>query len=167
MNELDLKRARIRSLLNERSLDALLIQRADNFAWATCGASSYVNQAATLGTSSLLITPTEQHLITDNIEAPRLEQEEGLRNQGWEFHVAPWYEAADLIGALTPGKRPAADAPFADALDLSAELAALRAELTPEESTRFHVLGSACARAMDAAIRGIQPGMSEVEIAGD
>jgi Xaa-Pro aminopeptidase len=167
MNEFQTKITRLRRLLSKHSLDAMLLQRTDNFAWATCGASSFVNQAATLGAASLLITQTEQHLIADNIEATRLEQEEHLGAQGWQFHISPWYEAVDQIGALTRGTRLAADGPYANASNLEAEVAGLRADLTGEEIARFRTLGTACAQAMHAAIGTVRPGMSEVEIAGE
>jgi|GEM_PF-2061117 len=64
----------IRHLLAEQGLDALL-QRASSFAWATCGVRADVNIASTVGAAALLITPTERHLITDNLEAARLEDE--------------------------------------------------------------------------------------------
>jgi Xaa-Pro aminopeptidase len=46
MDELAARLKRIDGLLAERDLDALLIRRTANFAWATCGAASYVNVAA-------------------------------------------------------------------------------------------------------------------------
>jgi hypothetical protein len=36
-----------------------------------------------------LITQDQQYLFTNNIEAPRLEKEEKLLDQGWDFRVAP------------------------------------------------------------------------------
>ena len=82
MTELEVKLERIRDLLRQHSLDALLLQRVDNFAWATCGAASYVNLASSTGAASLLITPSGRWIVTDNIEAERLQQEERLRGTG-------------------------------------------------------------------------------------
>jgi antitoxin VapB len=166
MNELETKLSRIRELLEQRKADMLLIRRSDNFAWATCGAASFVNQATDHGVAALLVTRSRQHLITDNIEAPRLEQEEQLVQQGWEFHVTPWHEARDRINDLRDGLTLAADGVYPDALDLSAELIPLRAALTIEETARFREIGAACGKAMDSAIRSVRPGMSEHEIAG-
>ena len=89
MNELDRKLERVRRLLDQHQLDALLLQKVSSFAWATCGAASYINTAASNGTADLLITPSGRYLITNNIEATRLEQEEKLAEQGWEFQVGP------------------------------------------------------------------------------
>jgi hypothetical protein len=57
MTELETKLTRIDSLLRARGLEALLLQKVSSFAGATCGATSYVNTAATDGAASLLITP--------------------------------------------------------------------------------------------------------------
>ena len=165
MNELNFKLARMRALLAERQLDALLLRQVSSFAWATCGAASYVNTAASTGAGSLLITPTERYLITTNIEAPRFEREERLAEQGWSLRVAGWHEASPLA-ELINGLRLGVDGPYPRATDLSGELSQLRTDLTLEEGQRFRDLGRLCAAAMDEAIRRVQPGMTEYQIAG-
>ncbi len=165
MTPFESKQARLQSLLAEHQLDALLLQRVSSFAWATDGASSYVNTATTTGAASLLVTPTRRYLITNTIEAPRLEHEESLARQGWEFRVGPWYEPDTSIAELTRGSRLGADGPFPGAADLSRDVARLRAALSPEEGERFRHLSGVCAEAMDRAIRAIRPGMTEFEIA--
>jgi antitoxin VapB len=166
VNEFSQKQDRIEALLAERKLDALLLRRVSSFAWATCGAASYVNTATTNGEAALLITPSGRYLITNNIEATRLEQEEKLVAQGWEFRVASWHEAQDAVAELTRRLRLGADGPYPDATDLSGDLARLRANLTPEEGERFRALGRLCAEAMDSAARAVRPGQTEYQIAG-
>ena len=164
MADFDNKQDRIQAFLAERQLDALLLQRVSSFAWATCGAASYVNTATTTGEATLLITPSGRHLITNNIEATRLEGEEKLAEQGWQFHVAPWYEAPGVAAQLSRGSRLGADGPVPGAQDLSNELARLRANLTPVEGQRFRTLGRLCAEAIDSAVRAVRPGQTEYEI---
>jgi Xaa-Pro aminopeptidase len=166
MSEFSRKQNLIRTFLAERDLDALVLQRVGSFAWATCGAASYVNTATTTGEGTLLITPSDLYLFTNNIESTRLEQEEKLAEQGWQFHVGPWYEGAPPLAELTAGLRLGADVAYPGAVDLSAELARVRANLSPEEVARFRILGCLGAEAMDSAIRAIRPGMTEYEIAG-
>ena len=165
MTEFERKQNTINTLLAERHLDALLLQRVSSFAWATCGAASYINTAATDGVASLLVTPTGRYVITNNIEAPRIKQEEKLEEQGWEFRVAPWHSANSAVAELTRGLRLGCDGPCLDAVDLSAEMSRLRANLLPEEGERFKTLGRLCAEAMDAAIRAVRPGQTEQHIA--
>lgn len=165
MTEFEIKQARIQTLLAERGLEALLLQRVGSFAWATCGGASYINTAATFGAASLLITKDRRYLITNNIEAARLEQEQGLAGQGWEFKVNDWHEPAAALPELTAGLKVAADNLFPGATDLTDEIARLRANLTPEEGARFRALGRLCAEAMDAAIRAVRLGQTEFQIA--
>ncbi len=166
MTELEEKLKVIHSLLERHGLDALLLNRASSFAWATCGAASYINTASSDGLGSLLITPKGRYLITTNIEAPRFEKEEKLAEQGWQFEVGAWHEASDAVGKLAKGLKLGADGPYPRAADLSGEMSRLRAALLPEEVERFRQLGRRCAEAMHVAIRAIRPGMTEYEISG-
>jgi Xaa-Pro aminopeptidase len=165
MSEIEIKLQRVRDLLRKHQADALLLNRISSFAWATCGAASYINTASTTGVGSLLITPTSRYLITDNIEAPRFEKEEHLVAQGWEFRVAVWHENNPAMADLTRGLKLAADGPYPGAIDLSGEMARLRANLLPEEGARYREVSRQCAEAMNAAIRAVHPGMTEYEIA--
>jgi Xaa-Pro aminopeptidase len=164
--ELNVKLERIHELLGRSNLDAVLLERAENFAWATCGASSYINRADSLGAASLLITAEERYVITNNIESERLAQEEGLANQGWKFKVSPWYRAENAISELTRGMRLGADSHYPGAQDLSKEIGKIRSRLTPEEGARFRDLASLCAKGMQRAIESVRVGMTEFEIAG-
>jgi len=164
--ELNLKLQRIRTLLSKRDLDALLLQQTANISWATCGGDVHINIADSVGIASILITQTDKFVVTNNIEATRLMQEEGLGEQGWEFKLLPWYEGNTQIPALTHNMRLCADSGFAQALDLSQEIAALRAQLTPEEEVRYRELGKICAQGMREAADAVKPGMSEFQISG-
>ena len=166
MSEFSQKQDRVQTLLEERKLDALLLRRVSSFAWATCGAASYVNTATTNGEGALVMTPSGRHVVTNNIEATRLEREEKLTAQGWDFRVVPWHQAQDTVAELTRGLRLGADGPYPDATDLSEDLAHLRAHLTREEGERFRALGRLCTEAMESAARMLSPGQTEYQIAG-
>jgi Xaa-Pro aminopeptidase len=166
MGEFSQKQDRIHTLLKEHNLDALLLRRVSSFAWATCGSTSYVNTATTNGEAALVITPFGRHIVTNNIEATRLEKEEKLTAQGWEFRVVPWHDAQDAVAELTRGLMLGADGHYPDAIDLSQDLAHLRAHLTPEEGERFRTLGRLCAEAVESTARMVRPGQSEYQIAG-
>ena len=166
MTEFEQKQERIRGLLAEHDLDALLLRHVSSFAWATCGAASYVNTATTDGEAALLLTPSRRYLLTNNIEATRMEGEEKLAEQGWEFRVGPWHETQRVIDELTGGLRLGVEGPYPGATDLSVQMARLRASLLPEEVERFRTLGRLCAEAMDSAIQAVEPGLTEYQIAG-
>jgi antitoxin VapB len=163
--ELQSKINLLRDLLDKHGADGLLLRRVSSFAWATCGAASYVNTAATEGAASLLVTRQNLYLAANNIEAPRLEQEEKLAEQGWEFRVSSWETPLLALQTLTSGLTLISDVPFPNAKDVSAEIARLRAHLTPQEGERFRQLGRLCADAMSAAALAVRPGMSEYQLA--
>lgn len=165
MNEFEFKQQQIRALLAEKNLDALWLQRVSSFAWATCGGAAYINTATTTGAASLFITQEARYVITNNIEAKRLEQEQGLGAQGWEFRVADWYTPNPAMAELARGMRVGSDFPTPNTTDLTNEIARLRAYLTPAEGERMRALGKLCAEGMQAAIRAVRPGQTEFEIA--
>ena len=166
MTEFEIKQSQLQALLQRHNLDGLLLQKVSSFAWATCGAASYVNTATTNGAGSLLVLRGgSRHLVTNSIEAPRFEQEEGLAAQGWQFAVNPWHTPAGHLERLTAGLRLGADGITPGAADLSGEMTRLRMNLQPVEVERFRALGQLCGQALGAAAQAVRPGMTEMEIA--
>jgi Xaa-Pro aminopeptidase len=165
MTELETKLSHIHTLLDQRHLDALYLARVSSFAWATCGARSYINTAVATGEASLLITRKARYLITNNIEAPHYEKEEKLKAQGWQFEVGPWYLPSDALERLAKGMKVGADICMPGAADLGDEVAVLRMNLLPEEQARYREVSMLSAQAVEAATRAARPGMSEFEIA--
>lgn len=171
--EMQIKLERVYALLDRLQVDGMLLRRVSSFAWATGGAASYVNTATTEGAASLVITREKAYLAANNIEAPRLRDEEKLAEQGWEFVISPWETPLKGLHELLPqesagrvaGKTFLSDVPFGGGKDISAEIARLRAHLTPEEGQRFRVLGRLCAESITEAAEALRPGMSEYEIA--
>lgn len=159
------KLASLRSLLEKHNAEAIVLRRVSSFAWATEGAASYVNTATTEGAASLVVTRETCYVATNNIEAPRLQTEENLAEQGWEFVISPWATPLKGLNDLLTGKTFLSDVPLGNGKDISAEIARLRAHLTPEEGERLRVLGRLCAESITAAAQALQPGMSEYEIA--
>jgi Xaa-Pro aminopeptidase len=141
----------MRYLLEQHHADGLLLRRVSSFAWATCGAALYINMAVTQGAASLLVTHDECFLITNNIEAPRMEEEEHLAEQGWTLSIAHWTNPMKELNRLTAGLRLISDVPFGDAMLIEDEMARLRAHLTEEEENRFRKVGKLCAKAMNEA----------------
>lgn len=166
MDELQEKEKKVRTLMEDRGLDALLLERISNFAWYTAGAASFVNSAAEKGAGSLLITPEKKYVITNNIEALRLGDEEKLTAQGWEFAAGNWWEPQQAVVQFTAGMKLGVDGPYPGAVDVGAELQALRTRLLPQEVERFRLVAAACGQAVQTAAQRISPGMTEFQIAG-
>jgi antitoxin VapB len=155
----------LRELIDKHALEAILLQRVSSIAWVTGGATVYVNSARSEGEASLLITQNKQFLFTNNIEAVRLEKEEGLASQGWDFQVVPWFEPNTYLQKEMSSLKVGSDVFLPHTLDLSKEISILRANLNPEEGMRFRTLGGLCSQAMDAATQFVRPNQTEYEIA--
>ena len=163
--ELAEKRRRIHKLLEEQGLDAILISRHENIAWATAGLVDLrVPLLRETGVGSLLITKQGgSYYLTTNNEAPRLAEEEFV-GLDYEPLVQPWY-ANDLqasIGKIVGNGKVVADVPTATTASIS--LQSLRFELTRSEVLRYRWLGQHTADAATILLRALRPGMRETTI---
>jgi Xaa-Pro aminopeptidase len=163
--EVATKLQRLRAQMAAREIDAVVLNQLPNIAWLTAGASTYINLASDTGPSSLLITLTSASVITDRIEAGRLEQEESLAALGFTLAVEPWDQRGAQSPRLIAGKRLAQDGP-GEGIDLSRELQTLRTHLQAEEVERLQHIGSLASAALAEVMYAIQPGMTEYAIAG-
>ncbi|MCW5851106.1 MAG: M24 family metallopeptidase [Anaerolineae bacterium] len=166
MSDIEAKLGRVRDFMAGRGLEALALRRVSNFAWLTDGGASHIMIAHENGGATLVVTPDALHIVTNSIEAPRLEREEGLADLPLTWHVYPWYEPGRPLTALTQGRRLGADFPFLGATDIDADLRRVRAQLTPAESERMAEVGGRTGAALETAARRVRPGMSEFAIAG-
>ena len=90
--EVDEKKARVRDLMARLNLDAVILRKQCNFSWLTGGHLNLVGIATEMGAAPLLLTPEKQYVICNNIEAPRIEKEEGILEQGYELVTYTWFE---------------------------------------------------------------------------
>lgn len=165
-SEMAEKQRRVNEFLDKGGYDALLLARSDNFAWFTCGGSCHVNTAQETGVGTLLIRRDRKTLITNNVERPRLLEEE-LAGQGFQEDISLWVEDALLpaVNRLAPGQKIAADITLPGLTDCAGEIIKLRRALTPEEVARYRALGADVGAALSEACTDIEPGMTEHEAA--
>ena len=83
------KKRRVREFLRAKGLQALLLKRQANFSWMTAGGLNLVGITTELGATSLLITETGKYVISNNIEAPRMAEEENLEALGFVIDPSP------------------------------------------------------------------------------
>jgi Xaa-Pro dipeptidase len=163
--ELEEKQRRVERALSEHNLDAILISRNENVAWATAGlVDMRVGVQRETGAGSLLLTREgrKYYLTTEN-EAERFATEEFERLE-YEPLLQPWY-ANDVEGAIRKvvGNEPiAADVPFGARPVIS--LQPYRFELTDSEADRYRWLGKNVAEATTEVLLAVQPGMRETEM---
>ncbi len=81
------RQQRLRELMDRRGLGALLLRRSTNFAWYTGGADNRVDHASPFGVADVLITLDAEYVFTNNIEAPRMREEQ---TPGFEVLERPW-----------------------------------------------------------------------------
>jgi len=167
-DEIKEKEKRVRNFLKSKSLKGLLLKRQANFSWMTCGGLNLVGIATEMGATSLLITESSKFVITNNIEAPRMIDEEGLEKQGFIVKSFPWHEdqevsvVRELVGESSFGS----DVPFLNAMTVAEDVARLRYSLTPEEQERYRWLGEKVSLALERTMIATRPGEKESEIVG-
>src|SRR5829696_7280265 len=159
------RREKLRGLMDRLGLGALLMRRPANFAWYTGGADNRVDHADPLGVAAILLTLEGEYVLTDNIEAPRMREEE---TPGFEVVEHSWYEdPAGTLRALTGDSPLGADFPAGDAPEVSAEISPLRYVLDADAIERYRRLGADAADAISSAVGSLDPRMSEHEAAAN
>lgn len=156
------KRKQIAALLVDKRVDAVLISRHENIAWATAGLVDVrVGVLKESGAASLLVTREGgAYYLTTNNEAARLGEEE-FAGLGYEPVINPWYanDVPASIGNIIGFGKIASDMPQFGYEVLPMQ--SLRYELTEGEVARYRWLGSHAAKAATAVLRRVQPGISE------
>ncbi len=174
--EVQHKLAQTRELMRTLGLRALVLGRADSFAWITAGGDSRCASATDMGVASVVITSDRQFVLTSNIEAERID-EEVLAHLGPSrmFHTIahPWYDqsaSAILRGLAKIGVLPedhyGADFPLQGSEPVHPLLASLRIPFTSWEAQRYPGIGRGVSHAVERVCRQIRPQMTERAIAG-
>ncbi|PKN65958.1 MAG: peptidase M24 [Deltaproteobacteria bacterium HGW-Deltaproteobacteria-15] len=162
------KERRIREFMNSEGYGAVLLKRQANFCWMTCGGLNLVGIATEFGAASLLITPERKYVICNNIEAPRMIEEEGLEEQGFILLSYPWHEEkeASVIRDLTGADKMASDVPLPGAEAATEKIARLRYSLTSEEVQRYRWLGERTSLSLETTLMESRSGEKESEVVG-
>jgi Xaa-Pro dipeptidase len=159
------RQQRLRELIERRDLGALLLRRSVNFAWYTGGADNRVDHASPFGVADVLVTLEAEYVFTNNIEAPRMRDEQ---TPDFEVVEHPWYEdeldaVREVVGDLPLGS----DFPLEGAPDVSDEIAPLRYILDPDALERYRRVGTDAAAAVAEAAGSLEPGTNEQEAAAN
>jgi UDP-N-acetylglucosamine pyrophosphorylase/Xaa-Pro aminopeptidase len=165
--ELEAKLSRVRAVLERHGLGAVRLRGVDWFAWATCGGSNVVLLTTDVGVAEVLITRDGAWVLTDAIEAPRMQEEEIPK--GLEVWSSPWAERAQresFVEARRAGAPVASDRPTGKEVPLPAELVDARHSLLPEELARYRALGRDAAEAMTEVLLAARPEWTGWQLAG-
>ncbi len=154
----------VRAFLDETGIGAFVLRRPENFAWYTGGADNRVDHASPTGVAEIVVTRTAEHVLTSNIEADRMREEQV---PGWDVVACDWHgRPADLIRRLAGGGAVGADAADPSEVDVAGLVAPLRYRLDDAALERYRAVGADAMAAVDAACAAFHPGMTETEAAG-
>lgn len=169
LDEVGEKRARLIKVMKDRGLDAILLTKRHNFSWASGGADNHVRNSSELGVATLLFYRDGRKVVlTSNIEAPRLMNEE-LQGLGFELKETRWYspgDRPDALRSLLHNAKAASDDGTPGTEDAEPLLPWLRMRLTAHEQAKYRWLGRTTGQAMGEVCRKLARGMTEEEVAG-
>jgi Xaa-Pro dipeptidase len=159
------RRQRLLESADRLGVEAILLGLPANFAWYTGGADNRVDQSQPVGAAVVLVTPEAEYIVTDNIEAPRMREEE---TPGFEVAEHAWYEdPASLYRELAGGVPLGADVPLEGIRDVSEGVAPLRYVLDADAIELYRQAGSETTAAMLEAAGSVSRGMTEHEAAAN
>lgn len=166
LEEVNAKLEKTRAFIDEAGLGAMVVSTRANFAWLTGGGLSHVVLSSESGVGSLVVTPEAQYLVTNNIEAPRFEDEE-VGDLPFEIHYMQWDEedTEEMLSTVASGPF-GADAPLPFAKDVSDSFNRLRWQLMEPEIERYERIAKMASQAIAETGHEIERGMTEHEMAG-
>jgi len=155
----------LQELMNERGVGALLLSTPVNFAWYTGGADNRVDHGDPVGVASVLLTRDDAYILTNNIEAPRMREEQTPQMEVVEH---PWHEeSTELLRELTGDASTGTDFFSEVGPDLSAEVSPLRYVLDGDAIESYRRLGADTAHAVSEAAGSLSPDTDELEAAAE
>ena len=153
------KLEKIKAIIQEKNLDAVLIEKQMNFSWLT-GGRGFIGLASENACGAVLVSKDNAYLISNNIENARLLTEETNGD------LIPldflWYEE----GKRTEMIKYAGDKVATDT-ELSQDFFKMRTVLDANEISLYSDLGKNVAVALETSMKNIKRGMTEFELAGD
>jgi antitoxin VapB len=151
----------IRELMKAKGLDAFVVRRNPNLAWAIAG-RAHVPTTIDAACFDLIITQDSATAVTNVVEAPRLIAEE-LPNEVI-VKTVKWSEGRDA--QLPTGAKVGSDQPGGDRLDLGTEVEMMRASLIASDVERFKEICVDAAVALGNAMKQVESADREIDVAG-
>ncbi|MBD0268795.1 MAG: M24 family metallopeptidase [Cyanobacteria bacterium Co-bin8] len=155
----------IRTVLADTGAAGVRLRGTDWFAWATAGGSNTVLLAAETGVAEVLITLDGAWILTDEIEAQRLQDEEVPT--GFEWAVNPWAMADQreaFVESVAHGKV-LSDLPTEAEAALPPELMQAKRTLLFSEIERYRQVGRLASEAMTQTLSKAKPDWTEYQLA--
>lgn len=166
--EINSKLAAVRAYMEKYNLAGVLLSRRDNFAWLSGGKDNHVVNSSEVGFFSLLVTPDNQYLVSDNVEVKRAQNEE-LIESDWEPLVFDWYVPDGLgeaVRSMVGDQAVVSDGMYDAGETLDGEFDQLRYTLLPSEIQRYRETCKEGRQILESTCRELKPGQTEHQIAG-
>lgn len=155
---------KIRALLKQKKLDALLLTKRDSFSWFTQGKSNFVLQTTDYGVAYLYVTDKVVTCITSSNEVKRFAEEE-FKNSSVNIESCSWdVDLDDFTDQFLKGIVGSDDG-REKTIDISHDLKELRSSLSETEQEKYYTLGQSAAKIVEHVCATCEPGMTEYEIA--
>ena len=151
----------LRDLMKAKGLDAFVLRRNPNLAWAIAG-RAHVPTTIDMACFDLIITQDSAIAVSNVVEAPRLIAEE-LPSEV-TVQVVKWSEGRDPL--LPTGSKVGSDQPGSDRVDLGAEIEIIRASLIESDLARFKEICVDAAVALGNAMKQVESTDREIDVAG-
>ena len=151
----------LRDLMKAKGLEAFVLRRNPNLAWAIAG-RSHVPTTIDAACFDLIITQDSATAITNVVEAPRLSAEE-LPSEV-TVKAVKWSEGRDP--QLPTGSKVGCDQPGADRIDLGTEVEMMRQSLIASDVERFKEICVDAAAALGNAMKQVESTDREIDVAG-
>jgi Xaa-Pro aminopeptidase len=158
---MDEKRERLDVLLDERDLEAVWFARPNSFAWLV-GGNNVVDREGEVGVAAVGYDGDRLQVVTSNIEAPRMREEELPEDVPVE--AFPWHERSLAAAVAERSPTPAGadvDVPGFQRVDPGH----LRQPLTDADASASRELGREAAASVESVCRELEPGDTEREVA--
>jgi len=156
------KRARIKALLAEKGLEAVVLRKGANVAWIT-GGRAHIPTTLELSCMDVVVYPDRIVVVTNKIEAGRLKDEELSGDE--ELIIVNWFEGRDAH--LPKGSKIGVDGADSERTNIQGDIENLRRNLNEFEVARLKEIGRDATEALEEAMLDIDNDESEVEVAGE
>jgi len=158
----------IRQTLHETEVQGVRLRGTDWFAWATAGASNTVLLTAETGVAEVLVTTEDAWVLTDEIEAQRLQDEELPAN--FKVYINPWADGAareSFVRDVTSGGKVISDRPISNLEQpLPPTLQFHKRVMMSSELERYRQVGQKASQAMTEVLKAAKPTWTEYQLAG-
>jgi Xaa-Pro dipeptidase len=157
--------ARIRGLMSELDLHAVVLKTRSNFSWVTGGRDNHIIAGSEFGVADLIIFANRVVCVMPSIEEKRIVEEE-LKDFDCEVMAPNWIEGTEgTLHQLLSGARVGVDTYHPIGENISTKLSAIRRILTSAQQVQYRSVSQIAAQAVEKVAMQLQQGDSEFEIA--